>query len=526
MDLLIRDGKIVTAKTTFKADIAVTNGKISAIGTKLKPERDTEIVDAKGKLILPGAIDGHTHLAMPFGGTISTDDYYAGTRAAACGGTTTVFDFALQGQGEKMDDTVKRRDALASVDAAIDYSFHIGVCDATTDEMIDSMEDAVAMGITSFKVFMVYDFGVDDGSFYKVLQKSTKIGALVGVHAENNDVNKVLVKQYLDEGKVEPWWHYMSKNEEVEAGLVMESSTSNVVYYKNRTMDSDRSSFIDELLKEANSKKFLRKNAIDVTEYNKSIDITYTSREVILEKENISGFFITMVYLFLIYFLILFNGSIAATSVAKEKSNRTMELLITNATSNKLIAGKVIGVGLAGLTNLVIFLSAGIMGYMLNKQFYPPILTQISNTSLSNILVLLYFLLVGYFLYLTLFAALGALVSKVEELNQTITPVTLITILAFIATSNSIAFPDSTFFKVLGYIPFVSPFSGPARILLSSEITSIEIILYMSILLASALIMGYIASKIYRYGTLNYGNAINFKKLFSRKKKSGLKVRR
>ncbi len=216
MDLLIRDGKIVTAKTTFKADIAVTNGKISAIGTKLKPERDTEIVDAKGKLVLPGAIDGHTHLAMPFGGTISTDDYYAGTRAAACGGTTTVFDFALQGQGEKMDDTVKRRDALASVDAAIDYSFHIGVCDATTDEMINSMEDAVAMGITSFKVFMVYDFGVDDGSFYKVLQKSTKIGALVGVHAENNDVNKVLVKQYLDEGKVEPWWHYMSKNEDVE----------------------------------------------------------------------------------------------------------------------------------------------------------------------------------------------------------------------------------------------------------------------------------------------------------------------
>ncbi len=216
MDLLIRDGKLVTAKTTFKADIAVTNGKISAIGTKLKPERDTEIVDAKGKLVLPGAIDGHTHLAMPFGGTISTDDYFAGTRAAACGGTTTVFDFALQGQGEKMDDTVKRRDALASVDAAVDYSFHIGVCDATTDEMINSMEDAVAMGITSFKVFMVYDFGVDDGSFYKVLQKSTKIGALVGVHAENNDVNKVLVKQYLDEGKVEPWWHYMSKNEEVE----------------------------------------------------------------------------------------------------------------------------------------------------------------------------------------------------------------------------------------------------------------------------------------------------------------------
>jgi len=216
MDLLIKGGKVVTAKTTFKADVAVKNGKIVAIGNGLKAEKDTEVVDARGKLVLPGAIDGHTHLAMPFGGTISTDDYYAGTRSAACGGTTTVFDFILQNQGEPMLDSIKRRDALAAPDAAVDYSFHIGVTDVTTDKMLDSMEDAVKFGIPSFKVFMVYDFGVDDGSFYKVLQKAKKIGALVGVHAENRDVNNVLVKQYLSEGKVEPWWHYMSKNEDVE----------------------------------------------------------------------------------------------------------------------------------------------------------------------------------------------------------------------------------------------------------------------------------------------------------------------
>lgn len=216
MDLLIKGGKIVTATSTFTGDVAVKGGKISAIGTNLKPEAKTEVVDAKGKLVLPGAIDGHTHLAMPFGGTISSDDYFTGTRSAACGGTTTVFDFALQAQGENMADTVKRRDALAAPDAAIDYSFHIGVCDVTTDELLNSMEDAVKMGIPSFKVFMVYDFGVDDGSFYKVLQKSAKIGALVGVHAENRDVNNVLIAQYLSEGKTDAWWHYMSKNEAVE----------------------------------------------------------------------------------------------------------------------------------------------------------------------------------------------------------------------------------------------------------------------------------------------------------------------
>ncbi len=216
MDLLLKGGTVVTAEASFKADVAVKGGKITAIGTGLKPEHNTEVVDAKGKLVLPGAIDGHTHLAMPFGGTISTDDYYAGTRSAACGGTTTVFDFVLQGQGEPMLDAIKRRDALAAPDAAVDYSFHIGVGDVTTDEMLDSMKDAVDYGVTSFKVFMVYDFGVDDGQFFKTLKKAKELGALVGVHAENRDVNNVLIAQYLAEGKTDAWWHYMSKNEDVE----------------------------------------------------------------------------------------------------------------------------------------------------------------------------------------------------------------------------------------------------------------------------------------------------------------------
>ncbi len=216
MDLLIKGGTVVTAENSFKADVAVTGEKISAIGLGLKPGRNTEVVDAKGKLVLPGAIDGHTHLALSFGGTISSDDYYAGTRSAACGGTTTVFDFAQQNAGERMMDAVHRRNAMAAKDAAVDYSFHIGVGDVTTDEMLDSMKEAVECGIPSFKVFMVYDFGVDDGQFYKVLQKSAKIGALVGVHAENRDVNNVLTKQYLAEGKTEAWWHYMAKNEMVE----------------------------------------------------------------------------------------------------------------------------------------------------------------------------------------------------------------------------------------------------------------------------------------------------------------------
>ena len=216
MDLLFKGGTVVTAKSTFKADVAVTNGKISAVGANLKPDKKTEVIDAKGKMILPGAIDGHTHLAMPFGGTIATDDYFTGTRAAACGGTTTVFDFVLQGVGETMDAALKRRDDICKKDGpACDYSYHIGVGDVTTPEMLASMDECMKMGVSTFKVFMVYDFGVDDGQFFETLQHAAKIGALVGVHAENREVNNALIKQYLAEGKTEAWWHYMSKNEAV-----------------------------------------------------------------------------------------------------------------------------------------------------------------------------------------------------------------------------------------------------------------------------------------------------------------------
>ena len=216
MDLLIKNGTIVTAESSFKGDIAVTDEKITEIALNIEPTADAEVVDAEGKLVLPGAIDGHTHLAMEFGGTVSTDDYYTGTRSAACGGTTMVFDFAIQKAGESMVDTIKRRDAMAAPDACIDYSFHIGVADITTPELFNSMEECVKMGVPSMKVFMVYDFGVDDGTFFRVLKNSKKIGAIIGVHAENRDVNNALIEEYLSEGKTEAWWHYMAKNESVE----------------------------------------------------------------------------------------------------------------------------------------------------------------------------------------------------------------------------------------------------------------------------------------------------------------------
>lgn len=214
--LLFKNGTVINGSQKFKADVAVENGKITQIGVNLEPHDGTEIVDCTGKFVLPGAIDAHTHLAMPFGGTISSDDYFAGTRAAACGGTTTVFDFVLQDFGETMVDAVKRRDAMCAPVAAVDYSYHVAVKDVSGD-LLDSIEDAVKFGVPSFKVFMVYDFGVTDGVFYKVLKKAKECGALIEVHAENNEMVNTLTAEYLSQGKTSAWYHYMSRPEFVEA---------------------------------------------------------------------------------------------------------------------------------------------------------------------------------------------------------------------------------------------------------------------------------------------------------------------
>lgn len=215
MDMIIKNGTIVSTTGKYKADIAVENGKITAIAESIDAHDCDNVVDASDLLVLPGAIDAHTHLAMPFGGTISSDDYFAGTRAAACGGTTTVFDFVLQDFDEGMVDAIKRRDALCAPNAAVDYAFHIAIKDVH-GELINTMDDAVAYGVPSFKVFMVYDFGVTDDVFYQVLEKSKTNGATISVHAENRDLVNLNCKRFIEEGKTDAWYHYLSRDEAIE----------------------------------------------------------------------------------------------------------------------------------------------------------------------------------------------------------------------------------------------------------------------------------------------------------------------
>jgi dihydropyrimidinase len=220
-DTIIRNGSVVTATDTYTADVALVNGKITAIGTDLPSQNASRILDATGKLVLPGGIDVHTHLDMPFGGTTSADDFETGTRAAAFGGTTTLIDFAIQYKGQPLRQAFDTWMSKAASKAVCDYAFHCIVTDVSGGQLSE-MNDLVHEGVTSFKLFMAYPgvFMLDDGSIFKALQTTAKNGGMVCMHAENGSAIDVIVQQALAEGKRAPKYHALTRPTTAEAEAV------------------------------------------------------------------------------------------------------------------------------------------------------------------------------------------------------------------------------------------------------------------------------------------------------------------
>lgn len=219
MKMIIKGGTVVTASESFKADVAVSDGIITAIGEGLDTT-GAKVVDATGKLVLPGAIDAHTHMAMPFGGTVSADSYLSGTRAAVCGGVTTIFDYPVQHKGETILGLVNSKKEVLEKEACCDYAFHCCITNLNDGAILDEMEKAVEEGITSFKCFLVYKkegMMVDDGMLATLLLRAKELGAMINVHAENPDLIDLRTAEYLKEGKTSAWYHYMSRPEFVEA---------------------------------------------------------------------------------------------------------------------------------------------------------------------------------------------------------------------------------------------------------------------------------------------------------------------
>jgi len=218
MSVLITNGRIVTASDDFVGDIYIEGEKIAAIGRQLGVTAD-EIIDATGQLIMPGGVDPHVHLDMPFMGTFSSDSYETGTRAALFGGTTTVIDFVLQKQGHSLQAALDEWNGRATGNAVGDYSFHMAVTDfndKTRPEIKTMVEEH---GITSFKTFMAYKGAlmIDDRQMTALMQEVRRHGGLVTVHATNGDMIDYLVARHRAGGKLSPRYHYLSQPEVTEA---------------------------------------------------------------------------------------------------------------------------------------------------------------------------------------------------------------------------------------------------------------------------------------------------------------------
>ncbi len=219
--VLIQNGTIVNADATVKADLLIDGAIIKEIRAGIPTTAAKTIVDANGLLLLPGGIDAHTHLDMPFGGTNSADDFLTGTRAAAIGGTTTIVDFAIQARGTKMRTALDTWWKKAEGKACIDYGLHMIVTDLP-DAGLEDMDDLVREGVASFKLFMAYPnvLMVDDATIFKALRQTAKNGALICMHAENGSVIDVIVQQALAEGKTAPIYHALTRPTRAESEAV------------------------------------------------------------------------------------------------------------------------------------------------------------------------------------------------------------------------------------------------------------------------------------------------------------------
>ena len=220
MRTLIKNGRIVTAVDDYHADILIDGEMIAMIGKDLSSVI-TDIdktIDATNKLVIPGGIDPHTHLDLPFGGTSSSDDFETGTRAAAFGGTTSIIDFAVQYKDQSLNQALDVWFAKAEGKATTDYSFHL-ICTDLPDERLPELKTLIDQGVTSFKLFMAYPgvFLVDDGTIFKAMSVAGENGGLICMHAENGVVIDVLVKRALAAGHTAPKYHALTRPTRAEA---------------------------------------------------------------------------------------------------------------------------------------------------------------------------------------------------------------------------------------------------------------------------------------------------------------------
>lgn len=303
------------------------------------------------------------------------------------------------------------------------------------------------------------------------------------------------------------------EDENIDRVFVVKSDTEYEVFTKTQTTPTYQETYEDVYYEYLVTKR-LDELGVDVGAVQDAQDIVFNGTHTFLGKDAFQGLFFAFAMLFALYMLILIYGQTVATSVAREKDNRTMELLITSTKPKALIIGKVLAVGLMGLIQLASLILALVIGYLINKSTYPDIIHYFLQTSvqLDVIVVYLVFTVLGYLLYLFIFAALGSLVSKVEDVASAVTPVTFLFVAAYMVASFGMNAPDATIVKVSSYIPFISLFTTPIRYMMTN-VPVFELVVSILMMIVTTFIIMQLSIVIYRQGSLNYGNRMNLIKV-------------
>lgn len=300
------------------------------------------------------------------------------------------------------------------------------------------------------------------------------------------------------------------KSRNAKAGFILYSTTEYLYLVNNSAFNNNDQILFENLLSGLNQQAYAKTNNLDINDLQSVIHPKFNSDITILGKDSANNFLYVYIFVFVMYMMILLYGQLIAVSVTSEKSNRAIEVLVTSASSNSLIFGKVIAAALASFIQIATILASGMISYSLNSKAWNGMLDQVFKVPIN---ILIFFALLGslgYLFYSFIFGALGALVSKTEDISSSIAPITMIFVIVFFISMFGLTNSDTLLIKIASFIPFSSSMTMLIRIAMGN-VSNIEIVISFIILLASTILTALGAAKIYRLGTLMYGNPIKIK---------------
>lgn len=297
----------------------------------------------------------------------------------------------------------------------------------------------------------------------------------------------------------------------INNGYIIEDNQTIRSIVQNKDMYSSTDQMMISILQRIHRDRSFAELGIDPMVVDTLSNTPITLHEEVLGKDAQSSFLISYILMFAVYMLVIMYGSFVSTSVAREKDNRTMEILITSTQPSALIIGKVLANAIGGLAQFSVILAAGFIGYFINQSNYPEFISQMLFTGLSwdSVAIFLIFTAIGYLLYLFLYASLGSLVSKVEDVGTSVTPITLLFMVAYLIASVGIQAPTNIFVKIGSFVPFTAILAMPIRYFLTS-VPLIELLISMTLMILTSLGLAFLSIKIYRLGSLSYGNKLGF----------------